>query len=78
MLQTPGGFELTLLVIVVGFAFFAVVAVGITALSGYVGYQALFVDDPDVEGASAPTDDSPAEAEGIDDATDPPDAGRDG
>lgn len=78
MLQTPGGFELTLLVIVVGFAFFAVVAVGITALGGYVGYQALFVDDPDVEGTSGPTDGSSDEGAQADDTADPPDGERDG
>lgn len=62
MLQTPGGFELTLLVIVVGFVFFAIVAVGIALLGGYVFYNGLFVDDPDVEGTrEAPTDTEQAE-----------------
>lgn len=62
MLQTPGGFELTLLVIVVGFVFFAIVAVGIVLLGGYVIYNGFFVDDPDVEGTrEASTDTQQAE-----------------
>lgn len=68
MLQTPGGFELTLLVIVVGFVFFAIVAVGIALLGGYVVYNGFFVDDPNIEGtqeASTDTEQPEADEEDI-------------